>query len=159
MDIIHIELIIAILASGGFAGIIAAMAGILQAVLNTLEYRDYTIVMQGIIISGRKALIVWAFLLAGLAAGAASVISLWGNMSLPAFLLALGGLIAFIVGPILVSRWLNEPWYDQVMAWSPSETRPGWQQSRMQWYWFNLARLLIALLSCLLFTLALVQLQ
>jgi uncharacterized membrane protein len=158
MSIIHIELVIAVVAAGGFAGIIAAMAGILQRTLNDLEYREYTIVMQGIITSGRKAVIVWTMLLAGLGAGAASVISLWGDLSSPAFLLALGGLIAFIVGPILVSRWLNEPWYDQVMAWTPGEIRLGWQQARMQWYWFNLARLLIALLSCLLFTLALVQL-
>jgi uncharacterized membrane protein len=155
MDVIQVVLAIAAIAAGGFAGLIAAMVGVIQRMLNGLEYREYRLAMQGIIVSGRKSGVVLALMLTPILASAAALVMLWGQRAGPAFTLTAAGLAAFLLGPVLVSRRLCEPLYDHIMAWTADQAPEGWQQARMRWFNFNLARLGIGGAACALITLAL----
>jgi uncharacterized membrane protein len=53
----------------------------------------------------------------------------------------MSGLAFYVAGPLLVSRYLNEPWYDKIMRWSAhGDAVPGWQQQRSVWFRLNLVR-------------------
>lgn len=149
MDMTQVALVVTTITAGGFAGIIAAMVGVIQRMLNGLGYREYTLAMQGIIVSGRRSMIVRALLLTPILAAVITLITLWGGVRQGPFVLTLLGLLAFIAGPLLVSRFFNEPWYDRVMAWSPDQSPASdWQHERMHWFRLNLARLLIGGAGC-----------
>ena len=55
MDFVAVLLIVAVVTSGFFVGIIVAMIGVIQTVLNGLDYATFTSVMQAIIVSHDKA--------------------------------------------------------------------------------------------------------
>jgi uncharacterized membrane protein len=155
MSTIQIALIVAVLGAGGFVGVIAAMVGVIQWMLNGLEYREYLLAMRGIIISGRKSVVIWALLLIPLAASVFVLVMTWNDTDRTIFSLTVLALTTFFIGPVLVSRWFNEPWYEQVLAWSVEQSPANWQQSRMRWFYFNLLRLSIGAAACTLFTVAL----
>jgi uncharacterized membrane protein len=155
MSTAQLALVIAVVGSGAFVGIICAMVGIVQWMLNRLDYAAYRQAMQGIIIEGRRSPVVWTTLLVPLIAAVFGLSQLSAQDESLAFALTGAGLFFFITGPILVSRWLNEPWYDGVMGWSAELAPANWRAARMQWYRYNLLRMSIGVLGCGLFALAL----
>ncbi|MAU08898.1 MAG: hypothetical protein CL607_03685 [Anaerolineaceae bacterium] len=155
MDFVAVLLIVAVVTSGFFVGIIVAMIGVIQTVLNGLDYATFTSVMQAIIVSGRKSPFVWAFLLLPIIASMLALILLWDAMTEAPFFWTVVGLVLFVAGPLLVSRLFNEPYYDQVMTWKPDAEVPGWEQKRTQWFRLNLLRFSIGSLACVAFALAL----
>jgi len=109
MTTVQLVLGLAALGAGLFAGIIAAMVGVIQRMLNTLTAEAYTPVMQGIITSGRRSLVVWLCLLVPLLSGLLSLILLRNERGGAGFTLALSAYLVFIIGPIGISRQFNEP--------------------------------------------------
>lgn len=141
MTTVQILLIIAVVSASAFVGIICAMAGVIQWMLNGLGYAEYRLAMQGIIVQGRKSVAVWLLLLTPITASAIAVWLLVQQGASPVLGLTAAGLTTYIAGAVLTSRFLNEPWYDRVMCWTPGHEPSNWQQARMQWFYFNLVRL------------------
>lgn len=157
MTTVQLVLGLSALGAGLFAGIIAAMVGVIQRMLNTLTAEAYTPVMQGIITSGRRSLVVWLCLLVPLLSGLLSLILLWNERGGAGFTLALSAYLMFIIGPIGISRQFNEPLYDHILRWSTEGIPTNWQFYRNRWFQFNLLRLLTALLACCLYLMAFLQ--
>ncbi len=157
MTTIQIVLGLSALGAGLFTGIIAAMVGVIQRVLNTLSAEAYTPVMQGIIRSGRRSVLVWLCLLVPLFSGLIGVVLLWNERGSLSFMLALSAYVVFIIGPVGLSRLFNEPLYDRILRWSTEGIPANWQFYRNRWYQFNLLRLSTALVACCLYLIAFLQ--
>ncbi|GEM_PF-4210586 len=155
MIIFNVLLIITLVTASFFVGIIAAMFGVIQHVLNQLDYATYTQMMQGIIESGRKSIVIWSLLLIPVASASIGLFILQYEMGTPTFKWLLIGLSLFILGPILVSRYYNEPYYNDLMGWSTDVPVNGWQHKRSRWFRLNLIRFTIGALACTAFALAL----
>lgn len=134
-------LLIAGLGAGLFAGFITAMASVVQAMLCDLAYGDYLRAMQGIITQGRKSRVVLVLLLAPLIVGLLALWLLASQGAWIAFGLGLAGLLCFGVGGLGVSRALNEPFYDRVMALEADAPPANWVMLRGEWLRLNLVRL------------------
>ncbi|MEL7236929.1 MAG: hypothetical protein AAFV33_18915 [Chloroflexota bacterium] len=148
MDIIEVLLVITVVSSSLFVGIIAAMMGVIQRMLYQLDYATYTQVMQGIITSGRKAIVVWVLLLLPLLSAGIALVLLRDSIGTPTFIGAAVGVVLFVAGPVLVSRYANEPWYDRIMAWDKDTEVEGWREERMHWFHLNLLRFSIGCAGC-----------
>lgn len=159
MNNVQIVMGILIVTASMFVGVIAAMMGVIQVVLNQLDYAAYTRVMKGIIAAGRKSLIIWSLLLIPLGAAVVTLFLLRSETESAAFGWIAIGLVLFIAGPILVSRFGNEPWYDRIMGWSPDAPDANWKMERLRWFKLNVARFTIGALSCLAFAAALASYQ
>ncbi len=151
MNNVQIVMGILIVTASMFVGVIAAMMGVIQTVLNQLDYTTYTRVMKGIITAGRKSPIIWSLLLIPFSAAIVTLVLLRNEIGSTAFGWTTIGLVLFIAGPILVSRFGNEPWYDRIMGWSPDAPVDNWETERLRWFKLNLARFTIGVLSCLAF--------
>ncbi|MEM8535149.1 MAG: anthrone oxygenase family protein, partial [Chloroflexota bacterium] len=138
-----------------FVGIIAAMLGVIQRVLNQLDYATYTRIMQGIIVAGRTAPIIWILLLLPVGSAGLALFLLRDSVSGSVFIWMVLGLVLFVVGPILVSRFGNEPWYDKIMSWSAEQVVSDWERERMQWFKLNVARFVVGASACIAFAMAL----
>ncbi|MBZ0297489.1 MAG: hypothetical protein K8L99_33335 [Anaerolineae bacterium] len=155
MNEVEIAMSILVVTASAFVGVIAAMVGVIQGVLNQLEYPSYIRVMKGIIVTGRKSPVVWGLLLIPVAAAAFVLFALRDEMDTPTFVWTGIGTILFIAGPVLVSRFGNEPWYDSIMLWQPGTPPVDWELRRMVWFRLNIARFTIGALACLAFAAAL----
>ncbi|NOK59434.1 MAG: DUF1772 domain-containing protein [Chloroflexi bacterium AL-W] len=155
MSVIEITLMVTVVTASFFVGVIAAMLGVIQRVLNQLDYATYTQIMQGIIVAGRKSSIIWALLLIPLGSASLTLFLLSSSANASVFFWMVLGLVLFVVGPILVSRFGNEPWYDKIMIWRTDQPMADWERKRMHWFRLNVARFLIGALSCIAFAIAL----
>jgi uncharacterized membrane protein len=159
MSIVQGLLIAAVVGAGGFVGVICAMAGVIQWMLNGLPYNEYRLAMQGIIVQGRRSILIWIVLLVPLFAGGGALWTLWGQGQDTAFWFTALGMLIFFIGPVMGSRLLNEPWYDKVMQWQADYAPANWQRERMRWFSFNVVRLTTGLSGCVLLAAALAVVQ
>lgn len=155
MNSTQIAMYVLVISASAFIGVIAAMMGVIQAVLNQLDYTTYTRVMKGIIVSGRKSLVIWLLLLIPVISAVIALVLLRNETESAAFGWTSIGLFFFVAGPILVSRFGNEPWYDRIMAWSDDKVVSGWENERPRWFKLNIARFTIGMIGCLAFAAAL----
>lgn len=155
MNTIEVVLMITVVTASLFVGITAAMLGVIQRVLNQLDYATYTRIMQGIIVAGRTAPIIWILLLLPVGSAGLALFLLRDSVNSSVFLWMVLGLVLFVIGPILVSRFGNEPWYDKIMAWNTEQVVSNWERERMQWFNLNIARFVIGVLACVTFAMAL----
>lgn len=151
-------LIVITLSVALFAGIIAAMASVIQPTLNRLDYRTFTLTMQGIIVSGRQSPTILILLTMPIGLTLFVLYAFWLDRQWLPFSATLLGFILFLTGGLLVSRYLNEPYYDQIMTWSPDNPAPNWQAARQRWFSLNLVRLTLSLLASLAYFTALITL-
>lgn len=150
-----IVLIIATISSATFAGVIAAMAGVIQWMLNDLNYAGYRVAMQGIIWQGRRSPIIWILLLTPIVSSGVALYLLAAEANQTVFWLVITGAGLYLLGAILVSRILNEPFYDVVMQWEADTEPENWQKMRMKWFRYNILRLSISAISSISFSIAL----
>lgn len=155
MSLIEIALIITLVTASFFVGVIAAMLSVIQRVLNNLDYATYTRIMQGIIIAGRKSPVIWTLLLLPTFSAGLALLLLRADTEEPTFIWLIVGLILFVAGPILVSRYFNEPYYDEVLAWHIDKAVAGWESKRYRWFQLNLLRFSIGTLACIALAVAL----
>lgn len=155
MSLTEIVLIVTLVTASFFVGVISAMIGVIQRVLDKMDYATYTRVMQSIITSGRKSPVIWSLLLIPTFSSGLALFLLRNEAGEPTFVWLILGLVLFIIGPILVSRFGNEPYYDEVMTWHAEQPISGWQRKRRQWFWLNTIRFTIGALSCVAMSVAL----
>ncbi|MEO0562099.1 MAG: hypothetical protein AAF125_08295 [Chloroflexota bacterium] len=156
MSLTEITLMITLLTASFFVGVIAAMIGVIQRVLDDLDYPTYTRVMQEIITSGRQSIVIWSLLLIPTFSAGFALFLLRNATAEPTFARLIVGLALFIIGPILVSGYGNEPYYDDVMTWRTEQAVFVWKHKRRRWFWLNLVRFTIGALACVAMAVALV---
>lgn len=140
MSIVNIALNIATIATGLFTGLLLTMLWIFEPLLDSLSAAEYAELMQRFLQVARRSPLNIALMLISLIAPIPALVKLVQTPNSLVFLLTLAGAIAFFVGMFLVSRFLNEPLYDEIMSWQPQTPPDDWQQARRRWHGLNLVR-------------------
>ncbi|WNG39625.1 hypothetical protein F0U61_42600 [Archangium violaceum] len=155
MDDFSLALALGVLASGLFSGILAAVLFLLQRVLKGLDARDFTRVMQGFLPLARKAPINLILTLASVLAPAAALLLGREDAGRLTWVLTLAGMLVFLAGPFLLSRYAAEPLYDVILGWGVQSPPADWRVVRERYFRINRLRTASSWLAFLLLVLAL----
>lgn len=155
MDDFSVALALGVLASGLFSGILVAVLFLLQKVLEGLDAREFTRVMQGFLPMARKAPINLVLTLVGVLAPAVAL--LLGREEAGSFpwVLTLLGALIFLAGPFLISRYAAEPLYDVILGWKAQSPPADWRAVRERYFRINRLRTASSWLAFLLLVVAL----
>jgi uncharacterized membrane protein len=140
MFLVQIPLGIAIISTGLFTGLVLTMLFIFQPLLNQLSATEYAELMQRFLKVARRAPLNIALMIISIFAPIPALFGLYQSSNWLAFGLVSIGLTIFFVGMFLVSRFFNEPLYDQILGWTVQTPPPDWQAARQQWQFLNLVR-------------------
>ncbi|WP_404783218.1 anthrone oxygenase family protein [Altericista sp. CCNU0014] len=140
MFLVQISLGIAIVSTGLFTGLVLTMLFIFQPLLDRLSATEYAELMQRFLKVARRSPLNIALMLISIFAPIPALFGFYQSSNWRAFGLASIGLTIFFVGMFWVSRFFNEPLYDQILGWTVQSPPPDWQAARQQWYVLNLVR-------------------
>lgn len=140
MSLVHIMLSIATISTGLFTGLVLTMLFIFQPLLNQLSATEYTEMMQRFLKVARRSPLNITLMIVSLLAPIPALFSIYQSSNWLAFGLVSIGIIIFFIGMFLVSRFINEPLYDQIISWSAKTPPTDWEVARQQWYILNLVR-------------------
>jgi uncharacterized membrane protein len=157
MTLADVMLIISIIATGLFAGLMLTLVVILQKMWLQMPPTDYMQSMQTFLPAAKGNPIITVITLLPILAPILALIDLRANPSSRTFLLTLMGLV-LAVGPFVVTLRFNFPVYNAMMNWQPEQPQAGWQALQMRFFVLNVVRLLLALAALLCFVLALASL-
>ncbi|HEX2907656.1 MAG TPA: hypothetical protein VHO69_12380 [Phototrophicaceae bacterium] len=153
MNLIHLLLALAALASSLFAGLMFTMLDIIQPILNKQSGAESAGLMQNIIQAGSRSRVLLVSMistgLAGLVALALMVNQNWVNR---AFWVAMAGWWIFVAASFVASRFAADPLYKTIMGWAVPPLN--WREYRERWYQINLWRGLGAVAASVLFLVA-----
>lgn len=151
MSLVHIALDIAIISTGLFTGLLLTMLFIFQPVLNQLSATEYAELMQRFLKVARRSPLNITLMFISLLAPIPTLFSFYQSSNWLAFGQVLSGVTIFFIGMFLVSRFFNEPLYDQILGWTIKEPPINWQTARQQWHFLNLIRVCASGAAFLLF--------
>lgn len=151
MSLVHIALDIAIISTGLFTGLLLTMMFIFQPVLNQLSATEYAEQMQRFLQVARRAPLNIILMCTSLLAPIPTLFGFYQSSNWLAFGQVLCGVTIFFIGMFLVSRFFNEPLYDEISSWSIKEPPVNWQTTRQKWHFLNLIRVCASGAAFLLF--------
>ncbi|HMB23663.1 MAG TPA: anthrone oxygenase family protein [Anaerolineales bacterium] len=143
-------LVLGLLSTGLFAGLMMTLVVVMQKQWNTLEKEAYIQYFKGFLLVAKGNPIVSVLTLASFllptAIGIAHFIS--GNTYQGAFALIAG--IVFFLGCFGVTMRLNFPIYARVISWNDAESVTDWKEVRRRFYILNVIRMTSAVVAFLL---------
>lgn len=151
MLLAHVALDIATISTGLFTGLLLTMLCIFQPVLNQLAAIEYAELMQRFLNVARRSPLNIALMFTSLLAPIPTLFSFYQSSNWLAFGAVLIGVTIFFIGMFLISRFFNEPLYDQILSWTIKELPTNWETTRQQWYVLNLIRVCASGATFLLF--------
>jgi uncharacterized membrane protein len=140
MTPVHIILIIAAISTGLFTGLLMTILAFFQKVLKDLTASEFTLVMQRFLGTVRTHPLHYGLVITSLLAPIAALVLLGGSAGSLTFVLVLVGLISFVAGPVLVSRYLVEPIYDVFSSWETESPPENWRETRDRYFRLNVIR-------------------
>ncbi|HAG83154.1 MAG TPA: DUF1772 domain-containing protein [Cyanobacteria bacterium UBA12227] len=140
MYLVHTTLVIATISTGLFTGLLLTMLFIFQPLLNQLSATEYAELMQRFLKVARRSPLNITLMLVSIFAPIPALFGFYLSSNWLAFGLVSIGIIIFFVGMFLVSRFFNEPLYDQILGWTATIPPADWQTSRQQWHVLNQVR-------------------
>lgn len=117
-------------------GLLMTILAFLQRALKGLSAPEFTVVMRIFLGVVRTHPLNYGLVTVSVLA----LVALRGSAGDPAFVFVLAGLVAFVAGPALVSRFSAEPIYDVFLSWrseSPPEDR---REARDRYFRINAVR-------------------
>jgi uncharacterized membrane protein len=151
MLLIHIPLAIATISTGLFTGLLLTMLFIFQPLLNQLSATEYVEVMQRFLNVARRSPLNLTLMFTSILAPLPALLGFYQSSNWLGLRLAGIGIIIFFVGMFLVSRFFNEPLYDQISDWAAKTSPLDWQAARQQWHILNLVRVCASGIAFILF--------
>ncbi|HBB35537.1 MAG TPA: DUF1772 domain-containing protein [Cyanobacteria bacterium UBA8803] len=140
MCLFPIPLGIATISTGLFTGLLLTMLLIFQPILNQLSATEYVEVMQRFLSVARRSPLNVTLMVTSILAPLPTLFGFYQSSNWLGFRLASMGITIFFVGMFLVSRFLNEPLYDQILGWTSKTLPIDWQAVLQQWYILNIVR-------------------
>jgi uncharacterized membrane protein len=137
MTPVHVILIVAVISTGLFTGLMMTILAFFQRILKDLTAREFTLVMQRFLGVVRTHPLHYALVATSLLASVAALVLLRGSST---FVLVLAGLVSFAAGPILVSRYFVEPIYDVFLSWEIESPPEDWRVARDRYFSLNVIR-------------------
>ena len=141
MPPVHIILIIAAISTGLFTGLLMTILACFQKLLKDLTASEFSLVMQRFLGTVRTHPLHYGLVITSPLAPIAALVLLGGSAGSLTFVLVLVGLISFVAGPVLVSRYLVEPIYDVFSSWeTESPPAENWRETRDRYFRLNVIR-------------------
>lgn len=140
MTPVHVILIVAVISTGLFTGLLMTIVAFFQRVLKDLTAPEFTLVMQRFLRVVRTHPLHYGLVITSLLAPVAALVLLRGDAGSSTFFLILAGLISFAAGPVLVSRYLVEPIYDVFSSWEIESPPENWRVARDRYFSLNVIR-------------------
>jgi len=136
-----LALLIGVLTTGLFSGLMAAVVFLFQKILKGLTGQEFTQVMQRFLPWGRTAPVNHILVLVSVLAPALALVLGHDDVGGLAFLLTLAGMLVFLAGVLLLSRFGVERVYDTIMGWKAQAPPAEWSQVRERYFRINRLRI------------------
>jgi uncharacterized membrane protein len=140
MTPVHVILIVAVISTGLFTGLLMTILAFFQRALKDLTAPEFTLVMQRFLGVVRTHPLHYGLVITSLLAPVAALVLLRGSAGRPAFLLILAGLVSFFAGAALASRYFVEPIYDVFLSWEVESPPENWRAARDRYFGLNVIR-------------------
>ena len=141
MTTAHVILIVAIISTGLFTGLLMTIVAFFQRALRDLAAPEFTLVMQRFLGTARTHPLHYGLVITSTLAPVAALVLLRESAGSPSFVLfLLAGLISFFAGPVLVSRYAVEPIYDVFLSWKIESPPENWREARDRYFRLNVIR-------------------
>ena len=140
MTPVHIMLIVAVISTGLFTGLMMTILAFFQRALRDLPSPDFTLVMQRFLGVVRTHPLHYGLVITSVLAPVVALFLLRGSAGSLAFLLVLAGLISFFAGVVLASRYLVEPVYEVFLSWEVESPPVNWRAARDRYFGLNVIR-------------------
>lgn len=137
MTTVHIILSIAVISTGLLMTILAFFQ---KALKDLTAASEFTLVMHHFLKAVRTHPLHYALVITSMLAPIAVLLVLRESAGSPTFVLVLVGLMAFVAGPVLVSRFFVEPIYDVFLSWRVESPPEDWQKARDRYFRLNAIR-------------------
>jgi uncharacterized membrane protein len=138
----RIALAVAALSTGLFTGLLMTLLAFFHRALRDLSGPEFALVMRRFLGIVRTHPLNYGLVGTSIVAPVVALLSLRGSGEGPAFALAFAGLVAFVSGPVLVSRFAAEPIYDVFLSWKAGSPPENWRAARDRYFRLNQVRLL-----------------
>ena len=142
MTTAHIALAVAALSTGLFTGLLMTLVAYFHKALRDLSGPEFALVMRRFLGVVRTHPLNYGLVGTSVVAPVVALLSLRGSDEGVAFALVFAGLVAFVAGPVLVSRFAAEPIYDVFLSWKTGSPPQNWRAARDRYFRINQARLL-----------------
>jgi hypothetical protein len=142
MTTVDMILIVAAVSTGLFTGLVMTLLAFFQRTWKDLTDSEFSLEIQKFLGVARTHPLNYGLVTASVLAPAAALILFRGSAEDPAFVLVLAGLVTFIAGPVLVSRFFVEPIYDVFLGWKVEAPPEGWREARDRYFRLNVIRFL-----------------
>ncbi len=156
MTLAELAIVLSIIASGLFAGLMLTLVIVLQRMWRQMSPHDYIASMQRFLPAAKGHPVITAMTLVPILA---PPLASFGFVRAGGWGLGVVSIVGalLMLGVLIVTLRLNFPIYDAVMAWEPNTEPDNWQAIRARFYALNGIRLglSLALTVCLLLVLAL----
>jgi uncharacterized membrane protein len=137
MILIDALMVITVLSTGLFTGLLMTVVFFFQKALRDLSGPQFALVMQRFLAITRTHPLNYAITLISGFVPIVTLIMLRQHLGSGAFLFTLGGLLAFWGGIILTSRYVAEPLYDVFVGWDADAPPYDWQRARERYFRLN----------------------
>lgn len=138
MDASDLSLVLCIVLSGLWSGLLLAVTNLLHPVFRALDPPDFAAALQRFLPVARRAPANWVVVIGLLVAPAVALATVPAGSG--AFVLIAVGLAFCIAGPLVVSNRLAEPNYDVIAHWDPADMPADWHAARRRYFLFNWVR-------------------
>ena len=140
MITVQVILIVAVISTGLFTGLLMTILAFFERVLRDLTSSEFTLVMQRFLGVGRTHPLHYGLVITSVLAPVVALFLLRGSTGSLAFLLVLAGLVSFFAGVVLASRYLVEPVYDVFLSWEVESPPGDWREARDRYFGLNVIR-------------------
>ena len=138
MDLSDLSLVLCIVLSGLWSGLLLAVTNLLHPVFRGLDPPEFAAALQRFLPVARRAPANWVVVIGLLLAPAAALATL--PVGSGAFVCTAVGLALCVAGPLVVSNRLAEPNYDVITRWDPAAMPADWRAARRRYFRFNWIR-------------------
>jgi uncharacterized membrane protein len=155
MTLLDALMAISILSTGLFTGLLMTIVFFFEKALSGLSGPQFTSVMRRFLAITRTHPLNYAMVLTSGFVPIATLVVLREHPGSGAFVLTIGGLLAFWGGPILTSRFFAEPLYDIFLSWDIEAPPDDWLRARERYFRVNVIRGLCSVTALICFVVAL----
>ena len=126
--------------AGLWSGLLLTITTILHPMFARQDLAGFSSDLGRFLPIARRAPVNYVLVVCLMIAPAAAVVSLWDDRSSAPFALTAIGLALTLIGAFAMSRFLAEPNYDQILAWTPDEPVVDLRTARRRYFTLNWAR-------------------
>jgi hypothetical protein len=136
----EIGLVLSVVATGLWSGLLLMLVTILHPIYAPRAATGFREDMGRLLPVARRSPTNYVLVIAMVLAPVVALVGLWPQPTSAEFVLAVAGLVAVVVGPLLTSSLLAERNYAVILSWDPAGPPDDWQIARARYLRLNWIR-------------------